>query len=157
MAKKDGSLGELRSFNTLSKAFRLYANFHAEVSCTIVERKVDLLIDCHSFSNLPNLLNTNFPDIDICIGYNDDETHPDDVLIGNLIHLFSACGYKVGVNAPFSNSKTFEVPTDYHSVMIEINKRVYMDEQTQEKTEGFLKLKKTIDAMYEEIVLSDIS
>ena len=108
-----------------------------------------LLIDCHSFSALPNLLNANPPDIDICIGYNDDESCPDNDIIGNMVHHFESLGYKVSINEPFSNSKTFAVPVPYHSVMIEVNKRLYMNEYSLEKTCGFNKLKSEINALYE--------
>ena len=107
-----------------------------------------LLIDCHSFSSKPNLLNSNPPDIDICIGYNDDDTCPNKVVIGNIVHYFESLGYKVGMNEPFSNSKTFSVPIKYHSAMIEVNKRLYMDELTLEKTEGFNKLQQEIRLLY---------
>ena len=144
-----GSLFETRSFSTLESAFNLYADFHAEVAKKIVEMgEGTLLVDCHSFSSLPNLLNSNPPDIDICIGYNDDETCPNKVTIGNIVQYFKARGYKVGINEPFSNSKTFSVPVKYHSVMIEVNKRLYMNEQTLEKTEGFERLKQDIQALY---------
>lgn len=108
-----------------------------------------LLIDCHSFSSMPTLLNESPSDIDICIGYNDDETRPNKVTIGNIIQHFKAKGYKVGVNEPLSNSKTFSVPVKYHSVMLEVNKRLYMNDQTHEKTEGFKQLKLDIEAMYD--------
>ena len=113
-----------------------------------------LLIDCHSFSALPNLLNANPPDIDICIGYNDDETRPNKVVIGNIVQYFKSLGYKVGINTPFSNSKTFLVPVKYNSVMIEVNKRLYMDENTLEKSEGFEKPKQDIQSLYE-VLLKD--
>lgn len=142
--------GSCRSFSSLRSAFRLYADFHADVSVKLLDlRERILLIDCHSFSALPNLLNSNPPDIDICIGYNDDETCPSKVTIGNIVHYFRSKGYKVGINKPFSNSKTFSVPIPYHSVMIEVNKRLYMDEHTLEKTDGFYRLKDDIQALYE--------
>ena len=109
-----------------------------------------LLIDCHSFSSLPNLLNNNPPsDIDICIGYNEDLTRPNKVTIGNIVQYFRSQGYKVGINEPFSNSKTFSIPTEYNSVMIEVNKKLYMDEHTLEKNEGFNRLKDDIQSLYE--------
>lgn len=52
------------------------------------------------------------------------------------------------MNEPFSNSKTFSVPIKYHSAMIEVNKRLYMDELTLEKTEGFNKLQQEIRLLY---------
>lgn len=141
-----------REFNTKENAFGLYADYHAMVSKKIVSmngytEKV-LLIDCHSFSALPNLLNSNPPDVDICIGYNDDDTCPDKVVIGNIVQYFKSLGYRVGINEPFSNSKTFNVPVKYSSLMIEVNKRLYMDEYTLEKTEGFEKLKQEIQGLY---------
>ena len=119
------------------------------MSKKIVEMSSELLlIDCHSFSSFPNLLNSNPPDIDICIGYNDDETCPSTVVIESIARHFGSIGYKVGINTPFSNSKTFEVPTEYHTVMIEVNKRLYMKEETLEKTDGFMRLKDDIQSLY---------
>lgn len=54
----------------------------------------------------------------------------------------------MGINTPFSNSKTFEVSVKYHSVMIEVNKRLYMDEATLEKNDGFDQLKVDIQSLY---------
>lgn len=108
-----------------------------------------LIIDCHSFSSIPNLLNRNPPsDIDICIGYNDDDTCPDKAVIGNIVQHFKSQGYKVGINEPFSNSKTFAVPTEYHTVMIEVNKRLYMNEETLEKNDNFVHLHQAMESLY---------
>lgn len=149
-----GSLFETHSFSTLKSAFNLYADFHAEVAKKIVELgEGTLLVDCHSFSSLPNLLNFNPPDIDICIGYNEDETCPNKVTIGNIVQYFKARDYKVGINEPFSNSKTFSVPVKYHSVMIEVNKKLYMDELSLGKTEGFERLKQDIQSLYTDVLL----
>ena len=143
-----------RSFSTANSAFKLYAEHHTETSIKLIEMYGNiLLVGCHSFSSLPNLLNSNPPDIDICIGYNDDETCPNKVTIGNIVQYFKARGYKVGINEPFSNSKTFSVPVRYHSVMIEVNKKLYMNEQTLEKAEGFERLKQDIQALYTDVLL----
>jgi len=150
---KDGHGESLRSFSGRSSAFALYADFHSEVSKRIVDMPENiLLVDCHSFSALPNLLNSNPTDIDICIGYNDDETCPNKVIIGNIAQHFKSRGYKVGINNPFSNSKTFSVPVAYHSLMIEVNKRLYMNEQTLEKTDGFDTLKQDILSLYNDLI-----
>jgi N-formylglutamate amidohydrolase len=144
----------LRSFSSIQSAFKLYADFHTEASMKLLEISGSkLVIDCHSFSSIPNLLNRNPPsDIDICIGYNDDDTRPIKVALGNVVQYFKSKGYKVGVNTPFFNSKTFSVPVAYHSVMIEVNKRLYMDEQTLEKTDGFYKLKHDIQLLYSHLL-----
>ena len=148
---KDRYSQTLRSFSSLNTAFKLYSDFHTEVSLKLMKAIGNvLLIDCHSFSNLPNLLNNNPPsDIDICIGYNEDLTCPNKVTIGNIVQYFRSRGYKVGINEPFSNSKTFSIPSEYNSVMIEVNKKLYMDEHTLEKNEGFNRLKDDIQSLYE--------
>ena len=147
---KDNYNKTLRSFSTLSSAFDLYADHHSTMSKKIVSTSGSLLlIDCHSFSHLPNLLNSNPPDIDICIGFNDDETCPDKIVIDNIVQHFKSLGYKIGINEPFSNSKTFAVPVQYHSVMIEVNKRLYMDESTLMKKESFMTLKRHIQQLYQ--------
>ena len=127
-----------------------------------VERMINkhygcLVIDCHSFSSRPTLL---LPDCesaakyDICIGYNEDRTRPDEMIIGTICNHFEALGYKVGVNKPFSNSKTFNTPESYKSIMIEVNKRIYMDEATLQKTEGFQILHRQILDLYDKILYS---
>lgn len=139
-----------RSFDTPVNAFNHYVDYHSSVS-----KKLNgmgdgtLLIDCHSFSSIPNLLNSNPSEIDICIGYNDDMTCPDIEVINNIVRYFEYQGYRVGINRPFSNSKTFFVLSKYHSVMIEINKSIYMDEYTLTKKANSSKLKYEIQSLYE--------
>ena len=140
----------LRSFSTLHSAFRLYADFHTEASLRLLDMRGSvLLVDCHSFSSIPNLLNQNSPSyIDICIGYNEDETCPSKDVIDNIVQHFKSCGYRVGINIPFSNSKTFSVPTEYHTVMIEVNKKLYMNEDTLEKIDSFYRVKHDLQSLY---------
>ena len=46
------------------------------------------------------------------------------------VSLFVENGYKVGINEPYSNSETPDCPFQYQSMMLEINKRTYMEEET---------------------------
>ncbi len=143
----------IRSFNTREEAFRLYVEHHSSMSQKLLGLgKGTLLIDCHSFSSQPTLLCSNPSDIDICIGFNEDATRPNKVVIGNIKQHFNSLGYKVAINTPFSNSKTFEVPVEYHSVMIEVNKCLYMNEETLEKTDGFNQLKADIQSLYDKLL-----
>jgi len=80
-----------------------------------------LLLDCHSF---PSYMG----DVDICIGYNDDWSKPASQTIEYAVNLFEENGFSVGLNYPYSNSETPECPFTYHSMMLEVNKRVYMEE-----------------------------
>lgn len=107
-----------------------------------------LLIDCHSFSASPTALCPEPSDIDICLGYNDDWSRPSDDTLQVVADYFQEKGYKVGLNTPFSCSKTVEVPINYHSLMIEVSKRLYMNEETLEKTENFAQLQSDLQALY---------
>ena len=144
-----------RSLGKSLYAYRDYLNFHSDMAMILAEDlTTPLLIDCHSFSSLPNLLNKTSSDIDICIGYNEDETRPGLVVMGNIKNHFQNLGYKVGINNPFSNSKTFNVPGlyQYHSVMIEVNKRLYMNEFSIEKNDRFEKIKTDIQSLYNNLL-----
>jgi len=144
--------GQLRTFGSKQDAYKTYDRYHCDVVTQITDKRLPLLlIDCHSFSAHPNLLVANPPqDIDICIGYNDDVTRPEQAVIDAIHYYFISRGYRVGINTPFSNSKTFDVPggNNYHSVMIEVNKSVYMNEETQKKTEGFHRLHADLQTLY---------
>ena len=80
-----------------------------------------LLLDCHSFPS-------DVSDYDICIGFNEDWSKPDKDTIEMAVNLFEDHGYKVGINEPYSNSETPACPFTYQSLMLEINKKTYMDE-----------------------------
>ena len=89
-----------------------------------------LIIGCHSFPS-------DLADIDICIGYNDDASKPEQEMIDKATHLLDRAGFKVGLNNPYSNSITPKKPIDYKSLMIEVNKRCYMNEGTLARTVGY--------------------
>ena len=77
-----------------------------------------LLIDCHSFP-------ADLYDCDICIGHNEDETY-DERLVNLVKRQFENYGYKVAVNQPYTNSLAPKTGFTYKSLMIEVNKRVYL-------------------------------
>ena len=82
-----------------------------------------LLLDCHSFPS-------EMSDVDICIGYNEDWSKPNKQTIELAVSLFEDSGYKVGINEPYSNSETPECPFIYQSMMLEVNKKAYMEDGT---------------------------
>ena len=132
-----------------------YIKHHHLVENTIYEKGIELLIDCHSFSSHPTALMQDTQAAqayDICIGFNEDRTRPRPEILQTAIEHFEECGYKVGINTPFSNSKTFNTPCHYASFMIEVNKRLYMDQNTLEKGEGFNRLHLQIQALYRKLL-----
>lgn len=110
------------------------------LSYNITSDKV-LLIDCHSFPS-------DLSDVDICIGFNSDWSMDIDV-VNYLVDAFKAHGYTIGINAPYSNSITPPSEFEYVSVMIEVNKRVYLDEDSLLiKPTQFTKLKQLLHDIY---------
>ena len=80
-----------------------------------------LLLDCHSFPS-------EMSDVDICIGFNEDWSKPHKDIVELAVNLFEDNGYKVGINEPYSNSETPDCPFTYQSMMLEVNKRAYMED-----------------------------
>ena len=80
-----------------------------------------LLLDCHSFPS-------EMSDVDICIGFNEDWSKPHKETIELAVNLFEDNGYKVGINEPYGNSETPDCPFSYQSMMLEVNKRAYMED-----------------------------
>lgn len=100
-----------------------------------------LLIDCHSFPNSDG-------DVDICIGYNEDWSKPDDKTLRLVKEHFEKAGYKVRFNNPYSNSVSPKTTFAYPSLMIEVNKRCYMDEYMMRLTDGCDKLRAMLNDLY---------
>ena len=104
-----------------------------------------LLIDCHSFP-------ADVYDVDICVGFNDDTSKPDDSIIQLIVEHFKWYGYSVGVNVPYSNSITPPAPVEYHSVMIELNKRIYFNENDLKLKPFAYKVEHCISALYPKLL-----
>ena len=69
-------------------------------------------------------------DVDICIGFNEDWSKPDKVLLEYTVNFFEDNGYSVGIIYPYSNSEAPVCPFTYQSMMLEVNKRVYLERRS---------------------------
>ncbi len=109
-----------------------------------------LIIDCHSFPSkpLPYETGDNSARPDICIG--SDEVHSPNALVQEACKHFQEALLDVSVNKPFSGSI---VPSTYygkpntgvHSIMVEVNRKLYMREDTGEKNEDFERIQAIIN------------
>jgi N-formylglutamate amidohydrolase len=107
----------------------MWSQYRTVLSNLLVEQT--LLIDCHSFPE-------DVSPIDICIGCNQDWSCPSDVLIERIERYFTRLGYRVGINDPYSNSITPSESRCYQSLMIEVNKKTYLDDQYRLSESGIL-------------------
>lgn len=104
-----------------NKLLRLWQWHQKRLSCQLVENA--LLLDCHSFPS-------HLSDVDICIGYNEDWSKPNKDVIETTVNIFEDAGYKVGINNPYSNSETPACPFLYQSMMLEVNKKAYLQKDS---------------------------
>jgi N-formylglutamate amidohydrolase len=114
-----------------------------------------LIVDCHSFPDVP--FNNSILSVsgemrpDICIGT--DEHHTSKELTGCVVDFFKSKGQSVSINTPYAGSM---VPLKYYrsspklsTIMIEVNRKLYMNETTKEKLEGGGEFQKMQDAIQE--------
>lgn len=80
-----------------------------------------LLIDCHSFPSSES-------NREICIGFNEDWSRPTTESLNLIEQHFVNEGFSVGINTPYSNSLTPDLGFHYSSIMIELNKAIYLNE-----------------------------
>lgn len=150
----DGS--DLRILSPESKQLILnnYYQPHHQKLNDVVTEQINavgraLIIDCHSFSNEPfrRDLNQHTPRPAICIGT--DEFHTPSGLLDFTYTYFKLAGYKVQVNSPYSGSivplNFYRIDDRVHSIMIEVNRNIYMVPGTNKKSRGYLKAQRIIN------------
>ena len=91
-------------------------------------------MDCHSFASvaLPYELDQTLDRADICIGT--DAFHTPSLVRDAILAAAKAEGYSVAIDAPFGGAlvplSAYQTDRRVLSVMIEINRRLYMDEHS---------------------------
>ena len=102
------------------------------VRVELEENEEALIVDCHSFSDipLPHENSQETPRPDICIGI--DSFHTSEVLLDKTKLYFESCGYSVNVNDPFAGTL---IPMEFYQkdervqgIMIEVNRGLYRDD-----------------------------
>lgn len=129
-----------------------YWNHHNKLT-KVVENYLEiynkcLILDCHSFSSIPlkRALNQdpNRPDFNI----GTDEFHTPKNLIEASKKYFEELGYTLGIDWPYRGTI---VPTNYYnkdsrvsSIMLEVNKKLYLNEPSNVKSVDYNKTKKVV-------------
>jgi len=116
-----------------------------------------LIIDCHSFPDKSYYFNSDFKKKrpDICIGT--DSFHTPVELTERIRSFFTRQGYTVEVDNPYSGTmvplKHYQKESKVHSIMIEINRKLYMNEDGT-KSRHYPLLKQLINQILTEIKVS---
>jgi N-formylglutamate amidohydrolase len=110
--------------------------FELEVERVLEKYDRCLIIDCHSFSSvpLPYELNQAANRPQICIGT--DSFHTTVELEHRFVHSFKNAGFTVAINKPYSGAivplRYYKCEKKVQSIMIEVNRLLYLDEGTGE-------------------------
>ena len=110
-----------------------------------------LIIDGHSFCNDP-VVGNELPDY--CIGA--DSFHTPASLVESAKQFLESMGYTVAVNYPFSGSM---VPLSHYrkdkrvsSLMLEVNKRLYLNNEMTSKSSEFTRVKACISQLLKSFI-----
>ena len=162
LKRQDGELLRKADFNSVDRQAimeRFYQPYHEaiEKEVTFMLEKFDrcMIVDCHSFPSLPHPYeDPTLHRPDICFGF--DSFHsPDKTLLDELEAICNKASLEVAGNTPFAGSfvpiKYYSEITKVKSLMIEVNRSLYMDEATGEKSSKFQSTAELVGKMLERI------
>jgi N-formylglutamate amidohydrolase len=160
MLRKD--LSDKEREELLSAYFRPYHEaLRKEVQKMLDRFGRCLIIDCHSFPSkpLPYELDQSIDRPDICIGT--DPFHTPNGLIALIRSFCEANGVTIAINKPFAGTY---VPLMYlgkdkrvSSIMVEVNRSLYMDERTGDRSNRFSQTKNMIDGLIKEAINFEVT
>lgn len=125
---------------------------------SIQEHSSCLIIDCHSFPSTPLKCDWHqeVPRPDFCIGA--DSFHTPEPLLEAALKVLEATGHSVNVNSPYAGSivpsSRYGTDPSVASIMVEVNRKLYMDEATGECSQAFPAMKLELDSILFQIASS---
>lgn len=155
---KTSMLEDLRELKYKEKIAKIYDAYHKTLN-ELVDAKLEaygkcLIVDCHSFPSVPRpyQIEKEYDGVDVCVGF--DAFHKDEEVTACIKKSFEDAGYNVAENFPYSGSmvsnKHYAKEKNVKSVMIELNRKIYMDDlKTFEKRETFDKVKAIVEGLRE--------
>jgi N-formylglutamate amidohydrolase len=131
---------------------RYYRPHHAALSAALNAALKDhgacLLVDCHSFASRPLKcdLDQAYDRPDVCLGT--DRVHTPTWLIDAARDLFVEAGLGVAIDRPFSGTIVpaghSDRPGSIYAMMVELNRRLYMNEQTGDRLSDFPRIARIV-------------
>lgn len=125
-----------------------HASLSEAVKMSLEQTELCLILDCHSFPATPLTRALVRDEIRPAFNIGTDLYHTPKYIIDESINYFETNGYTLGVDTPYSGSI---VPMEYYqkdkrvtSIMLEVNRGLYLKENTNEKTENYNKTKEIV-------------
>lgn len=139
--------------------------YHAAVAAAIdaahLRHGYSVHLNCHSMPSVSGSHATNFPGLahaDFVIGNRDHSTSSPE-LAQLICEHFRALGYDVALNHPYKGVelvRRYGRPTHQrHSIQLEINRKLYMNEDTLAPTAGFATLQAHLRVLIERLLVTD--
>jgi N-formylglutamate deformylase len=130
-----------------------YAAVAEAIDAAHAQHGYSIHVNCHSMPAIASSCATEFPGeahADFVIG-NRDHTTCSPALAELVGEHLSSLGYSVSLNHPYKGVelvRCFGVPSeDRHSVQIEVNRKLYMDEKNFELNAGYMPLKASLRSL----------
>ena len=131
--------GELLRENLNGSKEAIYNDYylkHHDALTNLVDQKLKdgrypVIVDCHSFADTPfsSDIEQGTERPDFCIGT--DEFHTPKWLVDMAFAFLTNQGYSVKINYPYAGTivpmKHYQKNENVHSIMIEVNRKLYMD------------------------------
>ncbi|HYW58800.1 MAG TPA: N-formylglutamate amidohydrolase [Polaromonas sp.] len=144
---------------------RCWQPYHAAVAQAIdaahARHGYSIHINCHSMPAIASSHATEFPGeahADFVVGNRDESTSSAPLALLICEHLKSL-GYSVAYNHPYKGVELVrrygDPAKDRHSIQLEINRKLYMNEASLEMTEGFVPLKASLQSLVERLLQTD--
>jgi N-formylglutamate deformylase len=100
-----------------------------------------VILDCHSYPEIPierSLIKSSFrPDFNI----GTDAYHTPKILIDASIDFFKQKGFSLGIDEPYTGSivplEHYQKNKNVQSIMLEINRRLYLEEGSNKKSDNY--------------------
>jgi N-formylglutamate deformylase len=148
-----------------SRIERCWQPYHAAVKQAIdaahARHGFSMHINCHSMPAVASSHATDFPGLvhpDFVVG-NRDETSSSAALGQFICGHLSALGFDVAYNHPYKGVELVrrysDPATHRHSVQVEVNRRLYMDEKTLQMHSGFAPLKEHLRSLVQALAQLD--
>ncbi len=152
-----------KTIRQVSQAFKakvleaFYNPHHQKLTQAVARQLAEfgkaLIIDCHSYPSKPLMRdldqNSNRPDFNI----GTDAFHTSPHLIELSKDYFNSKGFSLGVDWPYQGAL---VPMDYYkkdpnvqSIMLEINRALYLNEPSNEKSDRYEEIKEVLKGFLE--------
>ena len=157
----DGSLLRKVSPDLRSEIIRDYYWKHHNALLEEVNKQLKndgscLIVDCHSYPSKPLIRDldqtTARPDFNI----GNDKYHTPQKLIDASIAYFEQKGYSIGVDWPYKGTivplEHYQKNKKVHSIMLEVNRELYLNEPSNEKSDRFNEIKEIVKSYLEWIM-----